>query len=68
MKRWLAFAIAAAVAAPLAIVVHEVAHFLAGLAFHFPNLVFHYASVSDGAAEAGFPLWRQGSEAAAGRW
>jgi hypothetical protein len=65
-KSWLAWAGTAALAAPLAIVLHELAHFLAGLAFGFPDLALHYASVSDGAGEAGFPRWQQGIQAAAG--
>jgi hypothetical protein len=47
-------------------VLHELAHFLAGLAFGFPDLVLHYGNVSDGAAKAGFPLWQQGVQAIAG--
>ena len=65
-KRWLSWAAAAALAAPVAIVLHELAHFLAGLAFGFPDLALHYGNVSDGAAKAGFPLWQQGVQAAVG--
>jgi hypothetical protein len=66
MMRRLPWALAAAVAAPLAIVVHELGHFIVGLTFGFPDLVLHYGNVSDGAAKAGFPAWQQGLQAAAG--
>jgi len=57
---------AAALAAPLTIVLHELGHFLTGAAFGFPDLVLRYGSVGSTAAERGFPLWQQGLQAAAG--
>lgn len=57
---------AASVAAPVTILLHELGHYLADKAFGFPNVVLHYGSTSNGAAEAGFPLWQQGISAAAG--
>jgi hypothetical protein len=66
LNRWVAWGVAAALAAPLAILLHELAHFLAGLVFGFPQLMLHYGSVSDAAAESGFPEWQRGIQAAAG--
>ena len=66
MKRWLSWALAAAIAAPLAIVLHELGHFVVGLAFGVPDLVLHYGNVSDSADKTGIPLWQRGLQAAAG--
>jgi hypothetical protein len=66
LNRWLAWAVTAALAAPLGIILHELAHLLAGLVFGFPELALHYGSVSDRAAESGFPEWQRGIQAAAG--
>lgn len=63
---WLPWIGTAAVAAPLTIVLHELGHLLAAHAFGFPEVALHYGSVSDGAKEAGFPLWQQGVKSAAG--
>jgi hypothetical protein len=41
-------------------------HFLVAHAFGFPDVVLHFGSVSDGAAEAGAPQWQQGLQAGAG--
>lgn len=61
--RWAA---AAALAAPVTVLLHEIGHFLAGLAMGFPDLVLHYGSVSDTAAESGMPQWQLGIQSAAG--
>src|SRR5262245_45444508 len=66
LNRWLAWTVAATLAGPLAIIAHELAHLLAGLAFGFPQLALHYGSISDAAAESGFPEWQRGIQAAAG--
>lgn len=66
LQRWLMWAAAAALTAPVAVVLHELGHFATAHAFGFPDVVLHYGSVSDSAAENGFPLWQQGVQAAAG--
>jgi hypothetical protein len=53
-------------AAPLAIVLHELGHFLAGKLFAFENTVLHFAHVSTGAALWSFPHWQQAAFWAAG--
>ena len=65
-QRWLVWFGAALLAAPLAIVLHELGHFTLAKAFGFPNVSFHFSSVSDGADAAGYPLWQQGLKALAG--
>lgn len=62
---WLWFG-AAVLAAPATIVLHELGHFIAAHTFGFPDVVLHHGSVSDGAAENGYPRWQIGLKAAAG--
>ncbi len=64
--RLLAWATVAAVSAPLAILLHELGHYLAAAAFGFPGRALHYASATSAAGTAGFPAWQLGVEAAAG--
>lgn len=66
IRRFLAWGGVAALAAPLGIILHELGHFVTAKAFGFPDLVFHYASVTDRAAEVGMPAWQQGVNAVAG--
>lgn len=61
--RWM---VAAMVAVPLTILLHELAHALTGLALGHPDVVLHFASVSSGAEKAGAPLWELGLVAGAG--
>lgn len=65
-RRWLGWAGVAALASPIAIVLHELGHFGAAEAFGFPETTLHFASVSDGADGAGFPDWQHGMKALAG--
>lgn len=73
--------LAAALAAPLGIVLHEAAHFLAAVAFGFQGAVLHFASSGYSASEAFWrtylpgssetaahilPVWQVGTVAAAG--
>jgi hypothetical protein len=53
-------------ATPLGILLHELGHYSVAFVFDFPDLVLHYANVSDNADGAGFPLWQRGLQAAAG--
>ena len=64
--RWIYWVLFAAIAGPIGIVIHELGHFLVAHAFGFPDVVLHFGSVSDGAAEAGAPQWQQGLKAGAG--
>lgn len=63
---WLMWSGVAVLAAPVAIVLHEIGHFVVAEAFGFPDVVLHYTFVSDGAEEAGFPAWQRGVKAIAG--
>lgn len=63
---WQAWFLAAALSAPVAIVLHELGHFVVAHAFGFPDVVLRFASISDGAAEAGAPEWQQALKAGAG--
>ncbi len=65
-KTFLVFAASGAIVAPATIVLHELGHFLAGLALGTPDIALHYGSVSDSAAETGFPAFRIGLQALAG--
>ena len=65
-QRWLVWAGVAALAAPLAIVLHELGHFVFAKGFGFPDVSFHFSSVNDGAEDAGYPLWQQGIKGLAG--
>ena len=65
-KTFLEFAAWGAIVAPATIVLHELGHFLAGLALGTPDIALHYGSVSDSAAESGFPEFRIGVQALAG--
>ncbi len=53
-------------AAPLAIVLHELGHFVFAKGFGFPDVSLHFSSVNDGADDAGYPLWQQGIKGLAG--
>ncbi len=66
LKTLLVFAAWGAIAAPATILLHELGHFLAGLALGTPDIALHYGSVSDSAAESGFPAFRVGVQALAG--
>jgi hypothetical protein len=65
-SRWIYWVLFAAIAGPFGIVIHELGHFSVAHAFGFPDVVLHFGSVSDGAAEAGAPQWQQGIKAGAG--
>ena len=65
-QRWLLWFGVAVLAAPLAIVLHELGHFTLAKAFGFPDVSFHFSSVNDGAEGAGYPLWQQGIKGLAG--
>ncbi|MBW3569974.1 MAG: hypothetical protein KY467_02595 [Gemmatimonadetes bacterium] len=66
VRGWLAWAGTAALAAPTAVVLHELGHFVAAKSFGFPGVVLHYGSVSHRGAETGAPPWQTGLQAAAG--
>ena len=66
LKTFLVFAAWGAIVAPATIVLHELGHFLAGLALGTPDIALHYGSVSDNAAESGFPALRIGVQALSG--
>ena len=63
---WIYWVLFAALAGPIGIILHELGHFLVAHAFGFPDVVLHFGSVSDGAAETGAPQWQQGLQAGAG--
>lgn len=63
---WIYWLLFAAIAGPIGIVLHELGHLLVAHAFGFPDVVLHFGSISDGAAEAGAPQWQQGLKAGAG--
>jgi len=53
-------------AASLITLLHELAHYGVGFAWHFPGLAFEGTSVPDSAATAGIPGWQRGLKSAAG--
>ncbi len=65
-RTFFVFAAWGIVIAPLTIVLHELGHYLAGLLMGTPDLALHYGSVSDTAAERGFPPVKIGIQALAG--
>jgi hypothetical protein len=66
LQPWLWYVAAAAVAAPAAIIFHELGHLFVGRALGVPEVVLHFASVSDSAVEGEVTLFRQGLQDAAG--
>lgn len=66
VRGWLLWAAIAAVGVPVTIILHELGHLVSASAFGFPDVMLHYGSVSDGAAQGDFPAWQEGVTAAAG--
>jgi hypothetical protein len=66
LTTFLVFAAWGTLVAPATIVLHELGHLLAGLGLGTPDIALHYGSVSDSAAESGFPAFRVGLQALAG--
>lgn len=65
-RAMLAWAGSAAVLAPLAILVHELGHYLVGQALGLEGLQFHHASVSHAGWPADAPQWQRAALPAAG--
>lgn len=64
-SEWLTWSAIAAAAAPAAIVLHELGHFVAARALGFSGVALHFASVSVAEATEAAP-WQRGMQAAAG--
>ena len=54
------------ISVPVTILLHELAHALAGVLLGHPNVQLHFASVSSDAELMGAPLWQQGLVSGAG--
>ena len=63
---WRVWAAPAALALPLGILLHELGHYAAGLAFDFPGLRLTATAVQDRADQEGYPAWQRGIQSAAG--
>lgn len=56
----------AVVLAPTSVVLHEIGHLIVATYFDFPDVEFHFSSVTSGAEAAGFPALQLALEAAGG--
>lgn len=63
---WLRWFVTSAFAVPATIILHELGHYAVAYLSGFPDVVLHFGSVSHNAAEADFPGWQHGLQAAAG--